>query len=150
MARVTFDQAAAEVVANYRINRKRSLADVQRRITLHLTPFFEHRRLSTIDKRDVRQYITARLDAGATNASVNRELAILTRSAAHGGQKSRPGRRAAVRRDEDDRPQNRLGLSSVRHRIGRRPACRRGAVECGEAWSERGTVGCLVTASSSP
>jgi integrase len=79
-SKVTFDDAAAAVVTDYKINRRRSLADVKRRITLHLTPFFEGRRLSVIDKREVQQYIADRLDAGATNASINRELTILKRA----------------------------------------------------------------------
>jgi hypothetical protein len=44
---------------------------------LHLIPVFEGRRMVQIDKRAVQQYIVDRLDAGATNASINRELAIV-------------------------------------------------------------------------
>jgi hypothetical protein len=53
--KITFDDAAAAVVTDYKINRRRSLADVKRRIALHLTPFFEGRRLSVIDKREVQE-----------------------------------------------------------------------------------------------
>src|SRR4051794_4502725 len=35
-----FDDAVADVVTDYRVNGKRSLDDVKRRIDLHLTPFF--------------------------------------------------------------------------------------------------------------
>ena len=53
-------------MTDYKINCRGSLADIKRPITLHLTPFFEGRRLSVIDKREVQQYIADRLDASPT------------------------------------------------------------------------------------
>jgi hypothetical protein len=47
--RITFDQAAADVVTDYRTNGKRSIKDAERRIKLHLTPFFGHRRMANIN-----------------------------------------------------------------------------------------------------
>ena len=44
LARLTFDEAAADVIADYRVNGKRSADEVERRITKHLVPYFGGRR----------------------------------------------------------------------------------------------------------
>ncbi len=69
-----------DVVLDYRVNGKRSLVDVERRIQLHLTPFFGGRRMISITTTDVRDYTIARQAAGATSATINRELAIVKRA----------------------------------------------------------------------
>src|SRR2546425_11683905 len=46
--RLTFDEAARDVVTDYTVNAKRSKAELERRIVLHLTPVFGARRLSAI------------------------------------------------------------------------------------------------------
>jgi integrase len=78
--RVTVDAALADVVADYTTNAKRTTAQVQRRIRLHLLPFFGGRRLASITTVDVRAYTVQRLESGAANATINRELAILKRA----------------------------------------------------------------------
>jgi integrase len=84
--RVTFDELAADVVTDYRVNGKRSLGDLERRITLHLKPFFGGRRMADITTADVRRYSEMRLaelvKKGTTtsNAQINRELAVLKRA----------------------------------------------------------------------
>lgn len=86
-----FETAAANVVNDYRTNGKRSVDHVTRRIKLHLTPFFGGRRMLSITTADVRQFIVQRqtpitnpdgtiLRPGASNAEINRELAILKRA----------------------------------------------------------------------
>ena len=81
IGRLRFEEAAADVVTDYRVNGKRSLAHVEGRIENHLTPYFGGRRMATITTADVRAYTAARLDAGtAKPASVNRELAVLKRA----------------------------------------------------------------------
>lgn len=80
VARLRFDEAAADVVTDYRINGRRSLAHVERRITKHLTPFFGGRRMSAITTATVRTFIAERQAADASNAEINRELAILKRA----------------------------------------------------------------------
>jgi integrase len=77
---VKFEDAAADLVADYKINKKRSRAKVERLIDLHLKPVFQGRFLSNITTADVRAYTAARLDAGAKSATVNRELAALKRT----------------------------------------------------------------------
>ena len=80
--RVTFDDAAADLVKDYTTNRRRSLRVVQLRLTKHLAPVFATRRLMTISTGDVRAYTARRLADGASNAAVNRDLMILKRMCA--------------------------------------------------------------------
>lgn len=65
---------------DYRINGKRSLASVERRTRLHLEPYFGGRRMAANNTGDVAAYTDRRQSQGASNASVNRELAILKRA----------------------------------------------------------------------
>jgi integrase len=78
--RLTFDDAAKDVIADYAVNGKRSKDDLERRITLHLTPYFGAKRLSAISVADVRAFAARRLEAGASHGEVNRELAIVKRA----------------------------------------------------------------------
>src|SRR5947209_8722679 len=57
---VRFEDAAEEVLTDYRTNHKRSLRTVALRIAKHLTPFFGGRDLATIDTRLIRQFTLAR------------------------------------------------------------------------------------------
>lgn len=80
VGRLTFDQAVADVLADYRVNGKRSLALVETRIRLHLEPYFGGRRMAAITTADARAYTAARQAEGAANATINRELEILRRA----------------------------------------------------------------------
>jgi integrase len=80
VGRVRFEDAAKDVVRDYRVNGRRSLPELERRIKLHLAPFFAGRRLSTVTTADVREYTDKRQEAGASNAEINRELAVLKRA----------------------------------------------------------------------
>ncbi len=80
MGRVTFEEAMADLVNDYRVNGRRSLPELERRIRKHLTPFFATKRMATITASDVREYVNGRKEAGAANANVNRELAALKRA----------------------------------------------------------------------
>jgi integrase len=107
VGRIRFDEAARDVVNDYRTNRKRSLDDVERRIEMHLKPFFGNRRMASITTADIREYIDSRQKettvlrraftftardgtprhvpeqrrtiAGVSNAEINRELTALKR-----------------------------------------------------------------------
>src|SRR2546430_1856813 len=72
LVRLTFRAAIREVLDDYRMNRKRSLVDVQRHVRLHLEPFFGRRRMAAIATADVRRYVAQRHGEGAKNATVNR------------------------------------------------------------------------------
>jgi len=73
-----FPRRARDVLDDYRINRKRSLGDVQRHLRLHLEPFFGRRRMAAITTADIRRYVVRRQDEGAKNATINRELSALS------------------------------------------------------------------------
>ena len=107
VGRIRFDEAATDVLNDYRTNRKRSLDDVERRIELHLKPFFGNRRMAAITTADIREYIDSRQKEtnvlrkaftftardgtprqvpeqrrtinGVSNAEINRELTALKR-----------------------------------------------------------------------
>ena len=53
------------------------MSDVERRNKLHLIPFFGGQKLATLTKAEVNEYIAARLVEDASNATINRELAII-------------------------------------------------------------------------
>ena len=78
--RYTFDDATKAIVDDYTINRKRSKADVERRIKLHLTPVFGGRTLNSITTADLRAFAADRVKAGASNGEINRELATVKRA----------------------------------------------------------------------
>ena len=107
VGRVRFDEATKDVLNDYRTNRKRSLDDVERRIEMHLKPFFGNRRMASITTADIREYIDSRQKettvlrkaftftardgtprhvpeqrrtiAGVSNGEINRELTALKR-----------------------------------------------------------------------
>ena len=80
LPRLTFRIAVRHVLDDYRINRRRSLRDVERHVRLHLAPFFGRRRMAALTTVDVRRYIVRRQDEGARNATINRELSVLKRA----------------------------------------------------------------------
>jgi integrase len=79
LGRVTFADAAADLIKDYQTNRRRSLRVVELRIKKHLTPFFSQRRLTSITTADVRAFTAKRQAAGASNATINRDLMLLKR-----------------------------------------------------------------------
>jgi integrase len=79
VGRVTFEDAAADLITDYTTNRRRSLRVVELRVKKHLTPVFGQRRLMTITTTDVRAFTARRQAAGASNATINRDLMLLKR-----------------------------------------------------------------------
>ena len=61
VGRVTFHEAAEDMLNDYKANRKRTYVDAKRRIDKHLAPFFGNKRLSSITASDIRAYIAKRL-----------------------------------------------------------------------------------------
>jgi integrase len=89
MGRVTFEDAAKDIINDYTINKRKSLANLQRRLKLHLEPHFAGKRLASITPSDVRAFVVARTQAKASNGEINRELAVLKRMftlAVHAGE----------------------------------------------------------------
>jgi integrase len=105
IGRFKYEEAAQDLINDYTANGKRSLAVVGRRIRKHLTPFFEGHRMANITTSDIRAYVVQRQTANsvvvreartvtlpdgtthtsegehrpASNAEINRELALLKR-----------------------------------------------------------------------
>src|SRR5688572_29833261 len=105
--RFRFEDAASDLITEYKVNGRRSRDELERRIEKHLTPFFGGRRMASITTADVRTYVAQRQSAteivkkaytikrkdgtaiivpeqrrsatGASNAEINRELTILKR-----------------------------------------------------------------------
>jgi hypothetical protein len=76
---IRFDEAAEDLLTDYRLNQKRSRRTVTLRITKQLTPFFGGRRMAAITTGLVRQFVIRRQAAGASNATINRDLIALNR-----------------------------------------------------------------------
>ena len=79
MGRITFEDAAEDLLNDYKVNGKRTQADAKRRIDLHLKPAFKGKRLLSVTTPAIRSYVVARQDEGAAPATINRELAVLKR-----------------------------------------------------------------------
>jgi integrase len=98
--KLTFEEAAQAVLNDFTANDKTSITVVQRRLKLHLIPFFGGRRMAGITAADITGFIAKRqgnvitvrkarvLDDGTevpaltkpvSNAEINRELQILKR-----------------------------------------------------------------------
>src|SRR6266849_8329892 len=80
IGQITFEEAMADLLNEYRANGRRSVGDVERRIKKHLAPFFAGTRLADLTALEVRQYIARRKAAKAANANINRELSALRRA----------------------------------------------------------------------
>ncbi|MFZ5572175.1 MAG: tyrosine-type recombinase/integrase [Thermodesulfobacteriota bacterium] len=76
--KVTFDQLALDFLRDYRINQKKSLARAERSVE-KLTEAFEGAAIVAITTIKINEYIENRLQEGAANATINRELAALKR-----------------------------------------------------------------------
>ncbi|CAN5882817.1 site-specific integrase [soil metagenome] len=79
MGLVTFEEAAADLGNDYNTNRRKTLDHTKRRIAKHLTPHFAGKRLLSITTPTIRAFTASRLEAGASAAEINRELAVLKR-----------------------------------------------------------------------
>jgi integrase len=77
--RIKVQELAEDFIRDYRINGRKSLDDVQARWTLHLEPFFGYMRAADVTSQQIAQYVDSRQQEGASNATVNRELAALKR-----------------------------------------------------------------------
>jgi integrase len=76
--RVKFDELAEDFLADYRVNAKKSLERAQISVR-HLAAFFRGVRITDISTARIRNYIEDRMGSGASNATINRELAALKR-----------------------------------------------------------------------
>jgi integrase len=76
---VLFEELAHDLLNEYQANNRKSLIWLQRRIKCHLTPFFAGQRAVNITTDRIRAYSVNRQQQGASNGTINRELAALKR-----------------------------------------------------------------------
>ncbi len=79
MRRIQVRELAEDFLRDYRINGRKSLDDAEARWRIHLEPFFGAARIAEVGSRTIEKYIDSRLEQGAQNATINRELAALKR-----------------------------------------------------------------------
>jgi integrase len=79
IGKVTFNEAAGDLINDYQTNGKRSLKTLKLRIQKHLTPYFGGRRMTAITTALVRGFVARRQESGASNGSINRDLIALKR-----------------------------------------------------------------------
>ena len=75
--RVTVRTLIEMVYAHYISNGSRSIYEVRTRLEAHLLPALGDRRVAALTSTDLAGYVRRRLAAGVSNATVNRELALL-------------------------------------------------------------------------
>jgi len=78
--RVTVDELIEGLLNDYITNGKRSLKWVRIKINKHVLPYFTRRRAHEITTADIQAYTKQQLEAGASDAEINRELALLKRA----------------------------------------------------------------------
>jgi len=77
--RIEIRELAQDFLDDYKINRRKSTDDVEARWRLHLEPFFGAARVAEVGTSMIKKYIHDRLEQGAQNATVNREVSALKR-----------------------------------------------------------------------
>ena len=76
--RIKFNDLADDFLTDYRINGKKSLARAERSVN-HLKTVFDRAKATAVTTPRINAYIQKRLDEGAENATINRELSALKR-----------------------------------------------------------------------
>ncbi len=77
--RIQVQELADDFLRNYKINGRKSVEHAERRWRRHLEPFFGAARVADVSSRTIEKYIDRRLEQGAKNGTINRELAALKR-----------------------------------------------------------------------
>ncbi len=80
VGRITFDEAMADLLNEYKANGRRTGWEVELRIKKHLSPVFKGKRPAELTAVEFREYIARRQAQGAANATINRELSAIRRA----------------------------------------------------------------------
>lgn len=88
--RIRFEELADDLLTDYQINQQKSLHTLRQRINNHLSPFFGNKRAPEITTPFIKKYIEKRLEEGAANSTVNRDLAALKRMLNLGAKQTPP------------------------------------------------------------
>lgn len=100
--RVTFEELIEEVRKDFLLNKKKTLGWVERRVRLHLAPFFGGKKAHDITTSDVQAFVLKRQQHGASNGEINRELIILRRAFNLGLQAEKITRKPYIQRLDED------------------------------------------------
>jgi hypothetical protein len=74
------EELVGDLFTDYKINRAKSIDDAKTRWSLHLKPFFRVMRATDVSNPLLKRYVASRHAEGASNGSINRELALLKRA----------------------------------------------------------------------
>lgn len=80
MGQIKIDELLEDAKSDYKVNGRATLKDLEGRCTNHLVPFFGGRKATSITTSDVNRFIEKRQQCAASNAEINRELAVLKRA----------------------------------------------------------------------
>jgi len=103
LARVTYDDAAQALKEHYTVTGDRDVTEASYRLA-HLGRYFKGRRLASIGMRDSEAYALHRQGQGASNGSINRELAVLGRMLKLAYEHNRLARMPVLRKLEESSP----------------------------------------------
>jgi integrase len=78
--RIQIAELFQDEVDDYKASDRKTLRDLNSRLSNHLTPFFGEIRAADFSTQHVRRYVTKRREEEATNGTINRELTVLRRA----------------------------------------------------------------------
>jgi integrase len=78
--KVTMAELVEAVLLEYEVNKRKSLDDAKTRWALHLKPVFGNALAAHVTSDSIERYQQRRLSESASNATINRELALLKRA----------------------------------------------------------------------
>jgi len=76
----SFGELLKLVVTDYKMKGRASLEDLERRIDKHIQPSIGHLMAKDVQADTISQYALSLKESGASNASINRELAVIKRA----------------------------------------------------------------------
>ncbi len=101
--RARYEEVADDLREHYQSTGSRDLVEVGCRLK-HLDAFFVGRRVVSIGPADVTKYTVKRQEAGATNATVNRELSLLGKMLRHAYENGKLLRVPVIRKPKEASP----------------------------------------------